>query len=118
MWCRGHRIPTDPLAGRCPPSRANTPSAHRSHGLTRPRPGRGPCSAPSARWQPLPSRLALRGHAGETEATLAAYRTHSAPQAMTLLGTALGDEGDSQSYWIEWLTYLERAPVRGGFTVR
>jgi hypothetical protein len=53
----------------------------------------------------------------EIEAALAAYRTHSAPQVMTLLGAALGDEGDSHSYWIEWITYLERARVRGGFKV-
>ncbi|MFE9250901.1 hypothetical protein [Streptomyces sp. NPDC007088] len=53
----------------------------------------------------------------EIEAALAAYRTHSAPQVMTLLAAALGDEDDSHSYWIEWITYLERARVRGGFKV-
>ncbi|MEU3877810.1 hypothetical protein [Streptomyces sp. NPDC029704] len=52
----------------------------------------------------------------EIEAALASYRTHSALQVMTLLGSALGD--DNHSYWTEWITYLERARVRGGFTVR
>ncbi|MFC9117912.1 hypothetical protein ACFTWN_31835 [Streptomyces sp. NPDC057092] len=53
----------------------------------------------------------------EIEAALASYRTHSGPEVMTLLRATLGDDADSHSYWIEWVTYLERARVRGGFKV-
>ncbi|MGW3954618.1 hypothetical protein ACWEKM_27635 [Streptomyces sp. NPDC004752] len=54
----------------------------------------------------------------EIDAALAAYRTHNADEVKTLLATELGDEGDHTSYWIEWITYLERAKTRGGFKVR
>lgn len=53
----------------------------------------------------------------EIEAALAAYRTHSADEVKSRLASELGGEGDTTSYWIEWIAFLERAKARDGFKV-
>ena len=48
----------------------------------------------------------------EIAATLESYRTHSGDEVKVIVGA------DGIDRWVEWITYLERAQLRGGFRVR